>query len=412
MLTRGAKGQTAPPKVRIDLDQAIELALEHDHMLKAARTLIQQSQAQEITAAIRPNPLVTSGYSFLPIFSPSIFGVPTSQNPLPPEFDTGISYTIERGHKRQARFRAARDQTAVTQSQVSDTERVLALNVAQQFVQGLLARSILDFASQNLKSFEETVNVSEARYKAGDISQGDFLKIKLQLLQFQNDVSSAQLASVQALAGLRQLLGYDAVPPDYDIVGELTYTALQLNQPDLQAIALERRPDVRAAEQGIAAAQSQYRLARANAKRDLTTSFQFSHVTGVNAGDFAFNMELPIFNRNQGEIARTRFAIAQSQQNSTAASEAAMTDVANAYQAVKTNEKVVQLYLSGYLKQAQDSRDISEYAYKLGAVSLLDFLDAERSYRSTQLAYRQALANYMLSVEQLKAAVGTRTLSH
>jgi cobalt-zinc-cadmium efflux system outer membrane protein len=87
-----------------------------------------------------------------------------------------------------------------------------------------------------------------------------------------------------------------------------------------------------------------------------------------------------------------------------------VTDVANAYQAMKVNDQIVQLYTSGYLKQAQDSRDISEYAYKHGAASLLDFLDAERSYRATQLAYRQALAAYMLSTEQLRQAVGTRNL--
>ena len=70
----------------------------------------------------------------------------------------------------------------------------------------------------------------------------------------------------------------------------------------------------------------------------------------------------------------------------------------------------MQLYTSGYLKQAQDSRDISEYAYKRGAASLLDYLDAERSYRAIQLAYRQALASYMTSIEQLKEAVGTRNV--
>ncbi len=87
-----------------------------------------------------------------------------------------------------------------------------------------------------------------------------------------------------------------------------------------------------------------------------------------------------------------------------------LSDVANAYEAVRSNDEVVQLYTSGYLKQAQDSRDISEYAYKRGAASLLDFLDAERSYRSTQLAYRQALASYMTALEQLKEALGTRNL--
>jgi cobalt-zinc-cadmium efflux system outer membrane protein len=87
-----------------------------------------------------------------------------------------------------------------------------------------------------------------------------------------------------------------------------------------------------------------------------------------------------------------------------------LTDVRNNYEAFLTNQQIVQLYTSGYLKQAQDSRDISEYAYKRGAASLLDFLDAERSYRATQLAYRQALANYLISLEQLKQAVGVRTL--
>jgi outer membrane protein, heavy metal efflux system len=87
-----------------------------------------------------------------------------------------------------------------------------------------------------------------------------------------------------------------------------------------------------------------------------------------------------------------------------------MTDVMNAYEGVRTNDQIVTLYLSGYLKEAQDSRDISEYAYKRGAASLLDYLDAERSYRATELAYRQALASYLTAVEQLREAVGTRTL--
>jgi len=87
-----------------------------------------------------------------------------------------------------------------------------------------------------------------------------------------------------------------------------------------------------------------------------------------------------------------------------------VTDVKNAYQPARSNQDVVKLYVSGSLRQAQDSRDISQYAYKAGAATLLDFLDAERSYRSTQLAYRQALAAYMLSLEQLRQAIGTRSL--
>ena len=224
------------------------------------------------------------------------------------------------------------------------------------------------------------------------------------------DVSSARLAVVQALASLRQLLGFESVPRDYDVTGELAYTPLGLNQEDLQLRALKLRPDLLAAQQGVTAAQSQFKLAKANGKRDLTTTFDYTHVADVNSAGFAMNIEIPIFDRNQGEVARTHYAITQAQETSTEASQTVMTDVANAYQAVEINAEVVQLYTSGYLKQAEDSRDISEYAYKRGAASLLDFLDAERSYRATQLAYRQGLANYMLAVEQVKEAVGTRNL--
>jgi cobalt-zinc-cadmium efflux system outer membrane protein len=394
--------------VRIDLEQAIQIAVVHNHALKAARTQIQQSQAEEITAAIRPNPVFTYDDLYVPIFSPGHINGETFNNVT--EFDVGLSYTFERGHKRQARIYAARDQTSVTRSQVSDTERGLTFNVAQQYIGILLAKSNLQLATQDLASYQQTVNLGEEQYKAGAISEGDLLKIKLQLLQFQMDVSQARLGLLQAFASLRGLLGYDALPADYDVLGELAYVPLKLNQDDLKLKALQMRPDFIAAQQGVTAAQSQYSLAKANGKRDLTTTFDYTHVAELNTAGLTFNIEVPIFNRNQGEIARTNYAIAQAQETKTATEETVMTDVANAYQAFKIGDEVVQLYLSGYLKQAQDSRDISEYAYKRGAASLLDFLDAERSYRATQLAYRQALSTYMLAFEQLREVVGTRKL--
>jgi cobalt-zinc-cadmium efflux system outer membrane protein len=133
-------------------------------------------------------------------------------------------------------------------------------------------------------------------------------------------------------------------------------------------------------------------------------------VSNSSSASFFANVQIPIFNRNQGEILRAKYAITQAEELSRAASDQVMTDVMNAYEGVRTNDQIVTLYLSGYLKEAQDSRDISEYAYKRGAASLLDFLDAERSYRATELAYRQALASYLTAVEQLREAVGTRTL--
>ena len=392
----------------ISLDQAIDLALAHNHSIKAQRTLIFQNQAQEITANLRPNPTFLADSQFVPFFSPQDFsGTNLNQTQ---QFDVGLSYLFERGHKRQRRLQAARDQTAVTRAQVTDAERTLAFNVGQQFVSVLLAESTLQFALQDLQDFQEEVDISAAQLKAGAISEGDYLKIQLQLLQFQTDVSSARLAKVQALVGLREFLGYDAVPENFDVIGELAYQPIQTKREDLQAKALQTRPDFRAAELGVTAAQSQILLAKANAKVDVNGTYDFTHVSGENTASIFANFDLPIFNRNQGEIARTRYALTQAQEQQQSASDTVLSDVSNAYEALRSNDEIVHLYTSGYLKQAQDSRDISEYAYKRGAASLLDYLDAARSYRAAQLAYRQALASYMTALEQMKEAVGTRNL--
>jgi outer membrane protein, heavy metal efflux system len=404
--TAKLEAQTTPA-IKIDLDQAIQMALAHNHNLLSARSQIQQSQAEEVTAAIRPNPVFTYDDLYVPI-TPNEFTAGNINTVT--EFDLSASFTTERGHKRAARIEAAKDQTAVTRSTVYDNERTLTFNVAQQFVNVLLAKSTLDFAKQDLDSFQKTVDISQSQYKAGAISEGDYLKIHLQLLQFQQDVSSAELNLVQSKANLRQFLGYDTLPGNFDVMGDLGYTPLAVNKQDLQMMALQRRPDLAAAKLGVTAAGSQYRLAKANGKRDLTTAYTYTHVSGLNAAGFTASIEIPVWDRNQGEIARTHYAIGGAQESEKAAEDGVMNDIDNAYGGFQSADQVAKLYESGYLKQAQDSRDISEYAYQRGAASLLDFLDAERSYRATELAYRQSLANYMLAVEQLKESVGTRNL--
>jgi len=408
LLAVAASAQSQPQPPEITLEQAIELALANNPSIKATRTQIPQSQAQEITAGLRPNPVLSWDSQFVPLPTPSLFSGETLNNLQ--QFDMGVGYLLERGHKRRRRVDAARSQTAVTRSQVADAERTLTLNVAQQFINALLAKSNLQFALENLKSFQRTVNLSQERYQAGDISQADLLKIKLQALQFQTDVSSAEIAKTQALGTLRQLIGYDSVDRSYDVAGDLYYEPLTSKRMELEELALRERPDLQAARQSVTAAQSQIALAKANAKQDLNTTISYSHVNAVSSNSFFFNVPLAIFNRNQGEIARTRYAFDQSQHAAKAAGETVLTDVHNAYEAARTNQEVVQLYQSGYLKQAQDSRDISEFAYRQGAATLLDLLDAERSYRATQLAYRQALATYMLSLEHLRGAVASRSL--
>jgi outer membrane protein, heavy metal efflux system len=396
------------PTARITMEEAIRLALQHNHAIQAARTTILQNQALETTANLRPNPVLSWDAQFLPIFEPSKFTSDYIDNVA--QFDLGIGYTFERGKKRQHRLQAAKDATAVSRTQVTDNERQMVFNVSSQFIDVVLAQSTIDFAKQDLDSFQKTVDISQERYKAGDMSEGDFLKIKLQLLQFQTDYSSAVLAKVQAIAALRQLVGFESVPDFFDVDGKLDYQPIHSGLIDLKALAMRTRPDLLAAQQGVTAAKSQELLAEANGKRDLGASFNYSHVAATNTGAFFFNIQLPIFDRNQGEIARTKYVITQSQELAIEASEQVMSDVVDAFEALRMNDEIIRLYRGGYVDAAQKSRDISEYAYKKGAASLLDYLDSERTYRANQLAYRQALASYMTALEQMRQAVGTRDL--
>jgi cobalt-zinc-cadmium efflux system outer membrane protein len=294
---------------------------------------------------------------------------------------------------------------------VTDNERTLAFGVAQLYITAQLADSTLDLARLDLKSFQNTVDIGDFQFKAGAISENDFLQIKLQLLQFQQDVEQAELSKAQSLSDLRQQIGYESVPAEYDIADALEYRPLAVKVDDLQKKALDNRQDLKAAQLSITAAQSQYGLAKANGKQDVTVSANYSHVNSISAVTFSVSVPLPIFDRNQGNIAQTRVAINQMQEQQKGASGQVLTDVRDAYEGLVSNDRVVKFYTAGALETAQKSREISEYAYRRGAIALLDFLNAERTYRATELSYRQAVAAYVTSLEQLRQAVGTRSIN-
>jgi outer membrane protein, heavy metal efflux system len=401
-------GQPASGPVKLTLEDALQMAVQHNQALLAVRTTVQQSLAQEVTANLRPNPQLAATWAYLPLYKPEEGFLTYLRDST--EVDVGLSYLLERGQKRQYRFQAAKDATSMTRSQVEDNERTLKFQVASLFVNTQLAESTLELSRQNLTSFQKTVDLGETQFKAGSISENDFLKIKLQLIQFQTDVEQADLARIQSLSDLRQLLGHETVPPDYGLAGVFDYQPLIVTFDELQAKALQNRPDLRAAQQGVSSANSQYALAKANGKQDVTVGGNYSHTSGINAATVSMSIPLPIFDRNQGEIARTRYAISQAQYGLKGTSGQVMTDVRDAFESLQNSDRVVKLYRSGYLEISKKNRDISEYAYSRGATSLLDFLDAERSYRSTQLAYRQAVAAYLLALEQLYQAAGTRNL--
>ncbi len=407
-----APGQTSstgsPPASLITREQAVALALQRNQSLRAQRLTVDQSRAGEITAGLKPNPVFTSSNADFPVFTPSQLTWSNLANNQ--TFTESLSYLLERGGKRERRVETARDATEMTARTVDDAERQVRFQVGQAFVGVLLARATLDFARQDLRDFSEVVDLNKRRVTSGDLAEGDYLKIALQKLQFEQDASSAEVALVQARAALRQLVGYDTVAEDFDVVGELARHPAAVSLEALEREAIAARPDLASARANAKLADSTLRLAQANRVRDVTLETEYDRNGPVNGVGVGVSFEIPVHNRNQGEIARSQFAVTQARESESAARVSVLTDVVNAHAAFRTNDKLVSLYESGYLEQARQSRAISRYAYSKGATGLLDLLDAERTYRATELAYRQALAAWMTSVEQINFVVGRQVI--
>jgi cobalt-zinc-cadmium efflux system outer membrane protein len=391
------------------MEDAVRIALQYNQTLRAQRFNIDQSKAGEVTASLKPNPVLTNLVDTIPIFSPQTIRFNTQI------YSESLSYTVERGGKRDKRVVVAKDNTDIAAKTVTDNERQLRFQVVQAFINVLLAKSVLALAQDDLANYSQELDLNKARLTAGDLAEGDYIKLSLQKLQFEQDVSASQLSLVQAKATLRQQLGYQSVADNYDVSGMLTHTKHPVQLDDLQKRAIANRPDLQAARSGVTLATDTVSLAFGNKVRDWTwaSDYTFQSVGNNGTGNAlgaSLSFELPIHDRNQGEIARSQAAVRQASETEASAQVGVLTDVVNAYYGLQTAEEVVTLFEGGYLDQATQSRDISNYAFQRGSATILDLLDAERSYRATQLAYRQAVAAQMTAAQQVNLVVGTQVI--
>jgi outer membrane protein, heavy metal efflux system len=394
---------------RLTIADAVRLALEHNHSLRAQRLEVDLSKADEITAGLKPNPVFTSTNEDFPVASlHDLFSLDNLVNNQ--TFVESVSYLFERGGKRKNRILVAEDTTRVAARTASDAERQLVFQTRQAFINVLLANSVLALARENLDNFSKVVEVNRDRLKAGDLAEGDFYKILLQKLQFEQDVSSAEVGLVQAKTALRQNVGFDALADPFDVEGDLAYAKYTVNLDELQRQALATRPDLLSAQSGVQLARDTQALAFSNRALDVTGGIEYDRDGPLSALGFSFSIDLPIHDRNQGNIARSKVAVRQAGELQAEATSTVLTDVLNAYATFQASDRIVSLYQSGYLDQAKQSLEITTYAFQRGSATLLDLLDAERTYRTTQLAFRQALAAYMTAVQEINFAVGRQVL--
>ena len=377
--------------------------------LKAGRIGIDQARAQEITAYLRPNPTLTVSVDQLhPWRSSGAF-----EDALP---IASVSYLFERRHKRQLRLESAQKGTAIAISQLADEERSLLFTLRSAFVQVLQQKAILALAKENLSYYDRVLQISSDRLKAGDIARIDLDRLQLQRVTYESDLTAAEEGLETAKIQLLMLLNDRTPVEQFDVSGPFDFPEQISPLGEFRKIALEIRPDLKAAVQSIDQARTNFRLAEANASTDPTIGIDLGRNPGLMQLDntvyvgMSVSIPLRIFDRNQGERLRTRLDIVRNERLRDAAEALVYSDVDSAYATLEATLVLLRPYRAKYLQQAVTVRDTVTFSYERGGASLLDFLQAQSDYRSVQRNYLTLVGSYLTAVAQLNEAVGKEVI--
>jgi len=373
---------------------------------------IQESKADEITANLRPNPqfgFTLDGTQIAPhdgVWKPlaGTYEVPS------------ISQLIERQHKRHLRLESARKNTLITESNHADLKRSLLFNLRSAFINVLQAKAVLQLAKDNLAYWDHILEISRVRYQAGDIAQIDLERLELQRVQYESDVQTAEVNVRTAKIQLLTLLNDRTPIEQFDVAGTYDFKDQLESQDEFRRVALDNRPDLRAAVQSVDKAQTDYKLAVANGSWDPTIAGWYTHNASTN-NPFAYdtvgvsvNVPLRIFDRNQGEKLKTRLDISRNEKLRDAAEAQVLSDVDSGYATLNSNLILLRPYKAKYLEMSTHVRDTVLFSYQQGGASLLDLLNAESDYRSVQLNYVNLVGSYLTAAAQLNMAVGQEVI--
>ncbi len=374
--------------------------------MQAAQIGIDESRADEITAYLRPNPSITATIDQID---------PFTGNPYRP-FANALpyfswSYLHERQHKRELRRTSAQEATGIAQSQLADQERTMLFNLRNAFVQTLQAKAIVTLAKENLGFYDRVLAVSRDRYKAGDIAQVDLDRLELQRVQYESDLQTAEVNVRTAKIQLLTLLNDRTPIEQFDVTGPFDFTEHILLLDELRKMALEARPDLKAALQSVEKAKTDHQLAVANGSTDPTFSMDLARNPPIPVYlGLSVSIPLRVFDRNQGEKLRTQLDIGRNERLGAAAEAQVFSDVDSAYATLNSNLALLRPYKAQYLQQAARIRETITFSYQRGGASLLDFLQAQQDYRGVQVSYLNLIGAYLSAASQLNLAVGREVI--
>lgn len=380
--------------------------------LKADEINVQEMKDQEITAYLRPNPQFTFSTDGTQIARHNGVWQPLAGT----QYQPNVSYLHERERKRELRLQSAKEGTQIAGSQHEDLERSLIFDLRSVFIQTLQAKAVLELAQADIEYYDKIIEISRERFKVGDIGQIDLDRIELLRVQYESEIQTAIVNLRTSKIQLLQLLN-DRTPIDkFDVTGPFDFSDNMQTLDAYRQIALDNRPDLRAALESVEQAVTNHKLANANGSTDPTFGAWYTYNGSFNNPNsnqtLGLNVSVPlrIFDRNQGEKKRTLIDIDRNRQLTEAARAQVFSDVDSAYEEVQSNVALLKPYRDKYKDQATRVRDTVTYAYQRGGASLMDFLNAQSDYRVVQLAYLQLVGAYLTAAGQLNLAVGREAI--
>ena len=391
----------------LTIQQAVAEAVEKNLTVLAEKYSVPIAEARIITARLRPNPVLSLSGDHLNLLPPKY----NADNKAgPSEYAVRTDFVFERGQKRERRIDVAQAAVSTAQLQFLNTVRSVVLDVQSAFIDLLQAKADLALAQQTLDTFRQTVQINTTRVRTGDLAEVELIRTQVAELQFENTVAQAQLRVDVARSRLQVLLGRrrtDALP---DSTGDFRREELGVTIDALRERAFTARPDYLALQRDATRSQAELRLQLAQGKMDYTVGTEYRRQQGLagngNSLGIFFSSNLPVFNRNQGEIERARQEQSQVEARIRALQATIENEVQTAYLQYTTAQASLRRVEENMLSKATDVRQITERAYTRGGASFLDFLDAQRAYNDTIQIRNGALADYAKSLYTIDSATG------
>jgi cobalt-zinc-cadmium efflux system outer membrane protein len=405
---------TAP--AGISLDQAILATLRADPRLRAALEVVSQAQADLLTNSLPPNPLLTGDAIFMPLRR-----ITPDKPGGPPQTDWMLGYPIDWYvfGKRAAAIESARLGVDVSAADYADQVRQRVANVIAAYFDVLEARALFDLARQDLETLSRVQAMTAERVKLGGAPAVDLDRARLAVFDARREARNREVTLAAAQSKFRAFLGKAGADPALDVAGSLDVPtpAQPPSREEILPLAEQTRPDIISLRRQIARAAAAIRSEQTKAWPSLTPTLelteQFQHsldAPNFPSWDASVALSLPLFDRNQGNVAKARSAEVQTALMLQAQLNDLRAEVEQAVDAFRVAYANVTANDPEQLRTARDVRDRIEESYKAGGKTLLELLDAERAYRDARRTYILGQSAYWHTLHRLNAAAGKQVL--